>query len=182
MPKRQPALPESFYQTFLLVDAEGRGRCYIVKPTGIVRYHGDHSSTAECSTLRLCNYAFATCLCRIVCSTTVPLECNLSPILSSSPSHTVSFLKKKHVIACISILFVDTRQRHMTPAGTQHASLSAFAPVIGTLLSTRAARALPHSLPPEQRLLAECLPQPHDAVCTNRPILAGIPAVCFPQS
>ena len=81
---------------------------------------------------------------------------------------------EKDAVACISVLFVRARKRHVAASGTQHSSLSAFAPFIGALLCNRAARALLRPLPTEQGLLAERLPQSYNAVCAYRPNLAGI--------
>ena len=74
----------------LLVDAGCRGRCHIVKLTGIVRYLVDHL-TAECSTSRFYNHAFATYVCLIVCATMVRAEWNCVPKLSFLHFH---FMKR----------------------------------------------------------------------------------------
>ena len=76
--------------------------------------------------------------------------------------------------------FISTcRKRHVEAADRQHSSLSAFAPFSGALLCNRTARALLHPLPTEQRLPAERLPRPYNAVRADRPKLASIR---FPQS
>ena len=85
----------------LLVDAGGRGRCHVVKPTRIVRYLADHL-TANCSTSRFYNYAFAIFLCCIVCATMILLESNRAAKLSFPCSHLMKKMQLQAYFRFIS--------------------------------------------------------------------------------
>ena len=67
-------------------------------------YIADHF-TAECSTLRFYNYAFATFLCCIVCATIVLLEWNRVPKLAFPRSH---FMKKMQFQAYLRFISLCT--------------------------------------------------------------------------
>ena len=156
-----------------LVDAGGRGRCHLVKPTDIVRYLADHL-TAKCSTPMFYNNAFAFFLCCFVCPAMASSERNRAPKLSFP-----LLILWKNTVVGISVLFVCARKRHVAAAGTQHLSVSALASFSGALLCNCIARALLHPLSTEHGLLAKRLPQPYNAVCAYHPNLAGIR---FPKS
>ena len=80
---------------------------------------------------------------------------------------TLSFCEKDAVVG-ISVIFVRARKRRVGAAGTQHLSLSAFAPFNGALLCNRTARTLLHPLPTEQGLLVKRLPH-------RSPIMLSVP-------
>ena len=156
----------------LLVDAGGRGRCHLVKPTGIVRYLSDHLR-AECSTPMFYNYAFAIFLCCFVCAAMAPSERNRAPKTFLSTSHSMKKYSRRY------LRFVCARKRHVVAAGTQHLSVSALASLSGAPLCNRTARVLLHPLPTEHGLLVKRLPQPYNAACAYHYNLAGIR---FPKS
>ena len=81
----------------------------------------------------------------------------------------LSFYEKDAVVG-ISVLFVRARKRHVAVAGTQHSSLSAFAPFSGALLCNHTASTLLHPLPTEQGLLSECLHEAYNAVGGYHPM------------